>query len=185
MKKQNVSREAVDRAKSITLDQIVAEPAISRGDQEAAAVDTPLSTVSIGRIVATHQAAPLVDFPSNTSGELVPARSLVPVSEKEIGREVALAFEDNDPAKPLILGMLQDGDRQSPDCAEVSSTPLPVAVKVDEDVLTLSAKKEIVLRCGKASITLTSAGKLLIHGEYVVSRSSGVNKIRGGSVQIN
>jgi hypothetical protein len=42
-----------------------------------------------------------------------------------------------------------------------------------------------VLRCGKASITLTSAGKVLIRGTYVLSRSSGVNKIKGGSIQLN
>jgi hypothetical protein len=49
----------------------------------------------------------------------------------------------------------------------------------------VSAKEQLVLRCGKASITLTKAGKVLIRGEYVQSRSSGVNRIRGGSVQIN
>jgi hypothetical protein len=184
MKKQVASAEAADRAKSITLDQIVAESATSRRDREAASAASH-SPVSIGRIVAIHQASPLVDFPANVSGELVPARSLIPVSEKEIGREIALAFEENDPAKPLILGILQGVDRHTSDGPEASSTPRSVEVKIDEDILILSAKKEIVLRCGKASITLTSAGKLLIQGEYVVSRSSGVNKIRGGSVQIN
>ena len=51
--------------------------------------------------------------------------------------------------------------------------------------MVLSAQEEIVLRCGKASITLTKAGKVLIEGAYVLSRSSGVNRIRGGSVQLN
>jgi hypothetical protein len=184
MKKQIESAEAADRAKSITLDQIVAEPSTSRFNRETT-VAASFSTVSIGRIVAIHKASALVDFPANVSGELVPARSLVPVSDKEIGREIALAFEENDPVKPLILGILQSGDRHGANGPEARSGPQPVEVKVDEDILTLSAKKEIVLRCGKASITLTSAGKLLIQGEYVVSRSSGVNKIRGGSVQIN
>jgi hypothetical protein len=184
MKKQITSAEAVDRAKSITLDQIVAEPAISRCDRETG-IAASLGTVSIGRIVAIHQTIPLVDFPANTSGDFVPARSLVPVSEKEIGSEVALAFEENDPAKPLILGMLQGGNRNSVDAPQDVSAPQPVEVKVDEDILILSAKKEIVLRCGKASITLTSAGKVLIRGAYLLSRSSGVNRIKGGSVQIN
>ena len=43
----------------------------------------------------------------------------------------------------------------------------------------------MVLRCGKASITLTKAGKVLIEGSYVLSRSTGVNRIKGGSVQLN
>ena len=54
-----------------------------------------------------------------------------------------------------------------------------------EERLELTAEREIVLRCGKASITLTRAGKVLIRGDYISSRSSGVNKIKGGSVQLN
>ena len=42
-----------------------------------------------------------------------------------------------------------------------------------------------VLVRGKASITLTREGKVLIRGTYLSSRSSGVNRIKGGSVQIN
>jgi hypothetical protein len=47
------------------------------------------------------------------------------------------------------------------------------------------AKEQVVLKCGKASITLTKAGKVLIQGSYVLSRSSGINRVKGGSVQIN
>ena len=60
-----------------------------------------------------------------------------------------------------------------------------VAVERDGERLTLTADREIVLRCGKASLTLTRAGKVLIRGAYLLSRSSGVNRIKGGSVQIN
>ena len=49
----------------------------------------------------------------------------------------------------------------------------------------MCAKKQLVLRCGQASITLTEAGKVLIQGSYVSSRSSGINRVKGGSVQIN
>ena len=51
--------------------------------------------------------------------------------------------------------------------------------------LEFTAGREIVFRCGDASITLTKAGKVLIQGAYLLSRSSGVNRIKGGSVQIN
>jgi hypothetical protein len=47
------------------------------------------------------------------------------------------------------------------------------------------APEQLVLRCGKASITLTKAGKVLIEGSYVSSKSTGVNRIKGGSVQLN
>jgi hypothetical protein len=58
-------------------------------------------------------------------------------------------------------------------------------VETDGERLVFSAEKEIVLRCGESSITLTRAGKILIRGAYVLTRSSGVNRIQGGSVQIN
>ena len=60
-----------------------------------------------------------------------------------------------------------------------------VEVDADGERMIVSAKEQLVLRCGKASITLTKAGKVLIQGAYVLSRSSGVNRIKGGSVRIN
>jgi hypothetical protein len=56
---------------------------------------------------------------------------------------------------------------------------------VDGKKVTLTGEEEVTLQCGKASITLTRAGKVLITGDYVLSRSRGVNRIKGGSVQIN
>ena len=60
-----------------------------------------------------------------------------------------------------------------------------VAVDADGQRLIVNAKEQLVLRCGKASITLTQSGKVLIDGTYVLNRSSGVNRIKGGSVQLN
>jgi hypothetical protein len=60
----------------------------------------------------------------------------------------------------------------------------PSAVEPDER-LTLTATREIVLQCGRASITLTRAGKVLVRGAYLSLRSSGVHRITGASVQIN
>jgi len=43
----------------------------------------------------------------------------------------------------------------------------------------------VVLRCGKASLTLRRDGKVLLRGVDVVSQADQVHKIRGGKVQIN
>lgn len=69
----------------------------------------------------------------------------------------------------------------------LASDPVPAAAeaRLDGKKVILTGEEEVTLKCGKASITLTSAGKVLIKGEYVVSRSSGVNRIKGGAVQIN
>lgn len=97
---------------------------------------------------------------------------------------VMLAFEKNDPQKPIIMDVV---------CEHIDDEIQPLTVKrneiddihIDGNRVTFDAAKEIVLRCGKSSITLTRAGKVLIRGAYLLNRSSGVNRIKGGSVQIN
>jgi hypothetical protein len=49
----------------------------------------------------------------------------------------------------------------------------------------LTAQEEVTIRCGEASITLTRAGKVLIKGSYLLSKSTGPNRVKGGSVQLN
>jgi hypothetical protein len=77
-------------------------------------------------------------------------------------------------SQAIILGVLATGP-----------TPAAPEARVDGKKVTLTGEEEVTLKCGKASITLTAAGKVLIKGEYVLSRSSGVNRIKGGAVQIN
>lgn len=128
--------------------------------------------VIIGRVTSVGDVGgPLVDFPGNPTPEPVPARATVSLKGDAIGREVPLLFEGGDPFKPIIVGVLQP--------------PQPLNAQVDDERVVITAGQEIVLSCGKASITLTRAGKILIRGAYLLSRSSGVNRIKGGSVQIN
>jgi hypothetical protein len=58
-------------------------------------------------------------------------------------------------------------------------------VQADGERQVITAEREIVLKCGHASITLTRAGKVIIKGTYVLSRSSGYNKIKGAAIDIN
>jgi uncharacterized protein DUF6484 len=120
--------------------------------------------------------APLVDFPGNRRDGAVASRATVALSLDEIGREVALLFEGGDPTQPLLIGAIVHPERKA--------SPR-VSVYRDGERLEFTARHEIALRCGAASITLTRAGKVLIRGAYVSSRSSGVNRIKGGAVHIN
>ncbi len=131
----------------------------------------------LGKIVAVTE-MPLVDFPCNPRPKPLPARHICTLTPADVGREAVLMFENNDYLRPIILGVLQPSGSSE-------SHAEPVHVTLDGEQVSLSAKNEIVLRCGKASITLTRAGKVLIRGAYLLSRSSGVNRIKGGSVQIN
>jgi len=119
--------------------------------------------------------APRVAFPGNPLRRPVSARSTVALGPADIGKDVAVSFEQGDPARPIVLGKLWQPE----------AAPPAVRAEVEKERLVLSADKEIVLQCGASSITLTKAGKVLIRGAYLLSRSSGVNRIKGGSVQIN
>jgi len=93
---------------------------------------------------------------------------------------VALMFDGGDRDRPIVIGVLR-GQAAWPLEAQLAQ----VEVDADGQRMVVSAKEQIVLRCGRASITLTKAGKVLIEGSYVLSRSTGVNRIKGGSVQLN
>lgn len=153
---------------------------------------TRIDGVAIG-IVAdiAPDGSPLVACPSISENPL-PARATVPVAQDNVGAEVALMFEGGDPARPLIMGLIVNpGQRDEPVEIPVltASGAERTTVQVDdgepEDFQYIEGKEMIVLKCGRASITLTKAGKVLIRGAYVSTRSSGVNRIKGGSVHLN
>lgn len=111
------------------------------------------------------------------------ARTLRPLAAKDRGRTAAVVLLQGDPEQPLVLGLVHE-PKVTLGPLEPSEVAAPQAI-VDGDRLVLEAAREVVIRCGQASLTLTRAGKVLIRGAYVLSRSSGVNRIKGGSVQIN
>ena len=140
-----------------------------------------LDGVVIGLLAGFDDAGgPLVVFAANPHAEAVPARSIVALGGGDIGKEIALLFENGDPRFPLIIGRVQQ-----PETRLEAPSEEPRAAEIDGERLVFKADQEIVLRCGQASITLTKAGKIILRGAYLLSRSSGVNRIKGGSVQIN
>ena len=148
--------------------------------------------VRVGKIITVDESGQaFVDFPGNTQGP-VSARftnSIKPgMLRKTVStdRNVLLVFENNDPGLPIIIDTLYSLVDEITESSTIDmETESPKDVLIDGKRVTFDAKEEIVLRCGKASITLTKAGKILIRGAYLLNRSSGVNRIKGGSVQIN
>ncbi len=144
----------------------------------------PQLGVIVGELIAMTEEGrlPMVCYPGQIGTAAIAARSTIDLHGKHIGQQVVLMFEGNDPEKPIIMGVLQ-GKEGWP--IDQQPNQVDVDVDVDGERMIVSAKEQLVLRCGKASITLTKAGKVLIKGSYVLSRSSGVNRIKGGSVQLN
>lgn len=123
---------------------------------------------------------PLVIYPGQPGFAALAARAVVDLHGPHIGQEVVLIFHRADPMKPIVIGVLRAGEGWP-----LAEPPGQVQVDADGERLIVSAKEQLVLRCGKARITLTRAGKVLIEGTYVLTRSSGANRIKGGTVQIN
>lgn len=154
--------------------------------------------VRVGHITDIDDAGHvLVDYPGNTQGP-TPARFTHSMTIETLKRaqkkswEILLVFENSNPDQPIIIDVLSsliDDISDAEDDAGSSDVILTAEetqdVTIDGKRVAFNAHEKIVLTCGKASITLTKAGKIIIRGAYVLNRSSGVNKIKGGSVQIN
>jgi hypothetical protein len=124
------------------------------------------------------QGDPLVDFLGNHTPSPLPAIATVSIQENDIGKEIILLFEDGDAARPILVGLVL-----SP--SATPTHPQSPDVTVNGRSLNLAAQQEISLTCGQASITLTRSGKVLIKGSYVLSKSTGVNRVKGSSVELN
>ncbi len=155
----------------------------------------------------------MVGFPQFPESESVAALATIPVLPQHIGRQVALLFTQGTNPRPIVIGFLYSPlqqvldnlfdsseaitaiDKQADQTVfdttiattrEMIDTNLQTdTVHVDGKRVVLEGQEEVVLKCGEASITLTRNGKVVIRGKYLLSRSSGINRILGGSVQVN
>lgn len=100
----------------------------------------------------------------------VAAQSLIPLDPGLVGATVAVLRIGGVAGAALILGRLHP--------------PLPV-VMADGKAQVIEAERELVLRCGKASIRLTADGAVIVRGTRILSRAEGDNRIQGGSVSLN
>lgn len=124
---------------------------------------------------------PLVSQLAACPGEVVPARATVALRRAQVGREVLVVFADGDPHAPVVIGVLEPRPLRADD----EPPRLPASMTVDGDRHVIEADREVVLRCGDASITLTRAGKVIIKGSYILSRSTGYHKIKGAAIDLN
>lgn len=119
----------------------------------------------------TREGQPVVEV----DGQSVTAQATVEVGAQDVGRRAMISFLEGDPGQPVITGLF----------VEPSGPGRRRHVKIRADELDLAAASKITLECGKASITLHRDGKVIVRGTHVLSRASGVNRIRGGTVELN
>jgi hypothetical protein len=138
--------------------------AASSTDHLRRLLDRPANTetrrfggVVIGELLGIRDLGrtPIVSYPGQPTSSALAARSVVDLQATHIGRQVVLMFEDSDPDRPIIIGALRaDGD------SPFETRPGQVEVDADGERLIVSAKEELVLRCGEASIKLTKEGQV-------------------------
>jgi hypothetical protein len=121
---------------------------------------------------ATPDGSPLVCV--NPGEDPQPAQVVwmkdVPDWEACAGLRAVVAVQDGED-RPVLLGLLDPPPSHSEEGA-------PKSLRIDSE-------EELVIQCGKAKIAMRADGRIEIRGGHLISRSSGPNKIKGGSVHIN
>ncbi len=98
------------------------------------------------------------------------------------GIRALVAFMEGDQEQPVLLGLLDAPP------ADALRAPAPGASPRAEEsprILRIEGQEEVVIECGKSKIQLRADGTVVVLGERILSRSKGVNRIKGGAVQIN
>lgn len=140
---------------------------------------TQLPGVLAGEVVGVdHSGRPLVRWNDLAA---VAAQAVwtpgAPAWRDCIGVRVLVGFLTGDEAQPIVLGLLEPPPA-------LGHGGDPRADKTPE-TLRVEAGRELVIECGEAKISLRKDGRIEIRGTHLISRSSGPNKIKGGSVFIN
>lgn len=158
-----------------------------------AAVDAPAAVERVdgARVgVVVSASPPRVEVPGVVGP--VEARLSAAIDDEALARaaaarqEAVLLFDGGDPRRPLLVALLRSA---TPQLDGVLAGPLPAGpekvARLDGRSVVLDARDQIVLTCGRASLTLRRDGKIVLRGVNVVSEASEVQKLRGGKVQIN
>lgn len=144
--------------------------------------DTPQPVTLVGRLVALAEggARALVAYPDQPGAAALSARTTVDLLSHQIGLDVLLTFDGGDRAKPIVIGVLRGQHAELP-----AQLPPTVLVESDGQRVMLTARDELVLRCGRSSITMGADGRMTLKADVIVSEAAEVNRVRGGSVQLN
>lgn len=140
---------------------------------EAPRIEPPrIEGVVVGHILSLEGETPLVSHPLSPAPVL--ARSLAASGTLAAGDAVALMFEAGDPARPILMGRMA----ALPGLGDLT-------ISSDAEQTVISHPRKLVLRCGKASVSLDAEGRVQLRGEYLLSLARGVNRIAGGAVKVN
>lgn len=132
----------------------------------------PSLPVEVGRVIQVDERAVLVEVASRGPQPRT-ASSVVAHGDLQAGDRVVVVALAGAPAELVILGRLFDAQAPARD------------VRINGRKVSVEANTELVLKCASATIRIAHDGLVAVRGDRVVTQASGVNRIRGGSVEIN
>ena len=134
---------------------------------------TGLSGVSVLEVSGVDSdGSPMVRLPSSEEPQSVRVVWMkdVPDWSSCIGLRAVVAVPEGEDG-PVLLGLLDAPPEGSSD--------------ITPKILNIESEEELIIQCGKSKIAMRADGRIEIRGGHLISRSSGPNKIKGGSVHIN
>jgi uncharacterized protein (DUF2345 family) len=103
------------------------------------------------------------------------------------GERVLVAIGEAVGPKGVVLGRISTAAPAEASAGEGSARPEGRAgvTLVEDQRVVLRAKDHLVLECGGATIEIRSDGRIVVHGDRILSRARGTHRIKGGTVAIN
>ncbi|WDD92048.1 DUF6484 domain-containing protein [Burkholderia sp. FERM BP-3421] len=111
-----------------------------------------------------------VDYPGNPAGTPLAALCAAALDAAAVGRQAALLFQQADPLRPIVLGLI----RRSVEPAGALAGSLA-----------FQSAHDLSLRCGAASLSLSRDGRIVLRGSTIASYATGTQRLRGATVEIN
>jgi len=164
--------ESIVVERDISLDEVISNTHFVSNEETENSVptDEPLHGNYVCTLVHDNDSY-FITHPSDHRKVLQLHQTTIEINPELDNKKVLVVFDNGNINKPVVTGVINSVSNENP-------------VKKKDNIV-FEADQEIVLKCGKSSITLTRAGKVLIRGAYLLSRSSGANRIKGGSVHLN
>jgi Domain of unknown function (DUF6484) len=169
------TRSSALRSKQLTVSESSAQPVVGR---IVGVTDTGHALVKVAGGAAA--------VPAIVSTAITPEQLQIAAATKQAA---VLIFARDRPDEPIVIGLLDSAHAGGPAVAlappSQSPAAMPLEAVVDGKRVSIVATDELVLKCGSASITLRSNGRVVVRGAHVETDAQGVNRIKGGTVKIN
>ncbi|MCF6337691.1 MAG: hypothetical protein L3J84_07025 [Gammaproteobacteria bacterium] len=113
--------------------------------------------------------------------------SAASLPELTAGDKVLYLAASGDETLGCVMGLVQPYQQRRSALAEKTDAKgnLPSTTLLEDEVVRIRANKGLIIECGKGSLIINEDGKLQLKGTELLSRASGMNRIKGAGVNIN